>query len=173
MNIYSVISKNIKYYRIRKGFTQARLAELSGYSHEYIRRIESKSNAGFSIECINEISKALNIKLYYLVKEKTMNFYEIYKDDFEKYLGKLTFVPENNKEEYEKNSKKISSILDKYPNVRKVLHDKEANILSIDEIKALIEILDIEDSNRMITEKEIFFSGGKEAYSYFKKTGII
>ena len=102
-----------------------------------------------------------------------MNFYEIYKDDFENYLGRLTFVPENNKEEYEKNSKKISSILDKYPNVRKVLHDKEANILSIDEIKALIEILDIEDSNRMITEKEIFFSGGKEAYSYFKKTGII
>ena len=47
------------------------------------------------------------------------------------------------------------------------------NILSIDEINALIEVLDIEDSNRMITEKEIFFSGGKEAYSYFKKTGII
>ena len=74
---------------------------------------------------------------------------------------------------YIEKSELKNAILDKYPNVRKVLHDKEVNILSIDEIKALIEVLDIEDSNRMITEKEIFFSGGKEAYSYFKKTGII
>ena len=41
MNIYQKVAKNIKYYRKLKGLTQDNVAELTGYSPEYIRRIES------------------------------------------------------------------------------------------------------------------------------------
>lgn len=41
MNIYEKTAKNIKYYRKLKGLTQDEVAKLTGYSPEYIRRIES------------------------------------------------------------------------------------------------------------------------------------
>ena len=43
MNIYQKVAKNIKYYRKLKGLTQNDVAELTGYSPEYIRKIESSN----------------------------------------------------------------------------------------------------------------------------------
>ena len=48
-NIYRLIGKNIKNYRLKNNISGANLAELSGYSYEFIRRIESpNSKFGFS-----------------------------------------------------------------------------------------------------------------------------
>ena len=41
LNIYEVAASNIKKYRKEAGITQKQLAELTSYSHEYIRRIEA------------------------------------------------------------------------------------------------------------------------------------
>ena len=41
-NIYNTIRKNIRKYRKEKGITSARLAELIGLSHDFIRQIESE-----------------------------------------------------------------------------------------------------------------------------------
>lgn len=61
-NIYDIIRKNIKKYRIEQNMTQADLAEKANLSHDYIRQIESeKVSNTFSIQTLYDISKALNI----------------------------------------------------------------------------------------------------------------
>ena len=61
-NIYEQIARNIKKYRIKAGITQAKLAELVGVSHEFIRRNESKKGKkSFSVDTLWKISVALNI----------------------------------------------------------------------------------------------------------------
>ncbi len=63
-DIYEIVSVNIKKYRKLKNYTQQQLAELSGYSHEFIRRIESpKSKKYFSISTIDTIAKALDVPI--------------------------------------------------------------------------------------------------------------
>ena len=52
-NIYKIIGNNIKKYRTKNNISQLKLSELSGYSHEYIRIIESKKSRNvFSIEAL-------------------------------------------------------------------------------------------------------------------------
>lgn len=63
-DIYEVIAANIKKYRKEARLTQAELAEISNYSHEFIRRIEApNSKKYFSLDTLVQISKALNIRL--------------------------------------------------------------------------------------------------------------
>ncbi len=63
-NIYLIITKNIKKYRLKNGMTQKELATKSGYSHAYIRRIEAPSCIkNFSIQTIYNISLALDIDI--------------------------------------------------------------------------------------------------------------
>ena len=70
-NIYNVIAKNIKRYRLQANITQAVLAERIGVSHEFIRRIESKKGAKtFSVDTIYKISLALNIGIEKLFEKK-------------------------------------------------------------------------------------------------------
>ena len=44
-NIYNTIRKNIKHYRKERKITSAKLAELVGLSHDFIRQIESEKSA--------------------------------------------------------------------------------------------------------------------------------
>lgn len=67
-DIYEEISKNIKKYRKKKKITQKELAEISGYCHQYIRRIESKkSKKHFSIDTVYVLSRALDVSLADLI----------------------------------------------------------------------------------------------------------
>ncbi len=69
-NIYDTIRKNIKKYRKEKGITSARLAEMVGLSHDFIRQIESEKVAyNFSVDTFYKISVALNVKLDDLIKK--------------------------------------------------------------------------------------------------------
>ena len=65
MNIYEKTAKNIKYYRKLKGLTQEELAELTGYSPEYIRRIEAPNSKkrGFTLGTVYVISIALGVDI--------------------------------------------------------------------------------------------------------------
>lgn len=63
-DIYENVAKNIKYYRKMRKMTQAQLAEKTEYSHEFIRRIEApNTKKNFSIDAVNNIAKALDIKM--------------------------------------------------------------------------------------------------------------
>lgn len=70
-SIYDVVAANIKKYREATGITQQDLADRTGYTHEYIRRIESPNRrGGFTIESVHIISKALGIHISELFKKK-------------------------------------------------------------------------------------------------------
>lgn len=64
INVYLIIAKNIKKYRVLNKMTQQELAEKTGYSYAYIRRVEApKCIKNFSIQTIYHISCALNIDI--------------------------------------------------------------------------------------------------------------
>ena len=61
---YEIISQNIKESRKKAGLTQAELADLAGFSHEFIRRIEAPhAKKYFSVDTLVQIAKALDIKM--------------------------------------------------------------------------------------------------------------
>ena len=59
---------SIKSFRKNKGLTQAKLAELTGFSQQYISDLETKQAEG-SISSLKKIAKALNVKLAKLIEE--------------------------------------------------------------------------------------------------------
>lgn len=62
--LYHTISRNIKYYREQKGFTQAQLAEEAKISLSYLSKIEATGlTKSFSISVLNQIANALNIDI--------------------------------------------------------------------------------------------------------------
>lgn len=63
-NILSVISSNIRKYRIEKGVTQEQLAVDIGISYDYLRRIESqKGKEGISLMSLYKISVVLGVTM--------------------------------------------------------------------------------------------------------------
>ncbi len=58
---YKIIRHNIKKYRLDNNLTQQELADLTGYTREYICDIENQSrNKHFSLVVLTRISFALN-----------------------------------------------------------------------------------------------------------------
>ena len=69
-NIYNTVRMNIKKYRKLKGMTQQELADASGYSHGYIREIESiKMASTFSLDAVERIANGLGINFKLLFEE--------------------------------------------------------------------------------------------------------
>lgn len=69
-NIYDTVRMNIKKYRKLAGMTQQELADASGFSHGYIREIESmKMGSTFSLDAVEKIANALNIHFKLLFEE--------------------------------------------------------------------------------------------------------
>ena len=63
-DIYDIIAANIKRARKKANLTQAELADITEYSHEFIRRIEAPNvKKYFSIYILVQIAKALNVKM--------------------------------------------------------------------------------------------------------------
>ena len=58
-NIYNIIGKNIKKYRIKKGLKQRELAEKLYLSDSFIAKLESKTYQSISIDTLEEIAKLL------------------------------------------------------------------------------------------------------------------
>lgn len=71
INIYDVIRRNIKKYRMLKNMTQAELAEKTNLTHDFIRQIESNKIArNFSVQTVYDISLALEIGIELLFENK-------------------------------------------------------------------------------------------------------
>jgi len=64
-DIYYLVGQNIKKQRKIKGLTQKRLSEITYYSYEFIRKIESRSACRntFSLDTVDKIAKALEIDI--------------------------------------------------------------------------------------------------------------
>ena len=64
-DIYYLVGQNIKKQRKLKGLTQKKLSEMTFYSDEFVRKIESKSACRntFSLDTVDKIAKALDINI--------------------------------------------------------------------------------------------------------------
>ena len=70
-NIYDTVRKNIRKYRKLKCMTQQELADASELSHGYIREIESLNmGVTFSLDAVEKIASALDIKIKFLFDEE-------------------------------------------------------------------------------------------------------
>jgi transcriptional regulator with XRE-family HTH domain len=70
-DIYTVIGKNIKKYRKRKGITQRGLAEKLLLSDSFIAKLESVTHQTLSIDTLEQISKVLEVPITkFFEKEK-------------------------------------------------------------------------------------------------------
>lgn len=58
-NIYNIIGKNIKKYRIKKGLKQRELAETLYLSDSFIAKLESITHQTISIDTLEEIAEVL------------------------------------------------------------------------------------------------------------------
>lgn len=67
--VYSFIGKNIRKYRKQKGLTQAKLAELTTYSKQFISNIENNVHQTFSIGTLWRIALVLEVDMYKLCIE--------------------------------------------------------------------------------------------------------
>lgn len=59
-NIYNVIGKNIKKYRMKKGLKQRELAETLYLSDSFIAKLESVTHQTISIDTLEEIAEVLD-----------------------------------------------------------------------------------------------------------------
>ena len=59
-NIYNVIGKNIRKYRMKKGWTQRRLAETLLLSNSFIGKLESVTYQTISIDTLDQIARVLD-----------------------------------------------------------------------------------------------------------------
>lgn len=93
---------------------------------------------------------------------------------FEEYLKDLKRILRNNNEKYIKLQEKFHKILDENENLVWILEGQTENRnLSNKECVALSKLVEIYEDMHSIEEREIFFLGGKDAYFFFKKIGIL
>ncbi len=70
-DVYEIVSKNIRKYRLEANLTQEELAMKANYSHQFIRRIEAPNvKKTFSLDTIYCISKVLNKDFSDMFKEQ-------------------------------------------------------------------------------------------------------
>lgn len=65
---YEKLGKRVKKARKEKGYTQAQLAEITGYSVQHISHVET-GNTKLSVDLLVELSKALGASLDFLLAD--------------------------------------------------------------------------------------------------------
>jgi len=101
-------------------------------------------------------------------------FHEEYEDTFYDYLSDVKHSLKFGNSDYENLYKQIYKILDKYPNLPKIVDEvKLENGLSTAECMALSNLLGLYFKSRDIEDKEIFYTGSMNAYHYFRDMGIM
>ena len=66
--LISIFAKKLRYYRLEKGLTQEKLAELTGLHRAYISALE-RERRNISLENIEKIASVLEIDAYLLLKD--------------------------------------------------------------------------------------------------------
>lgn len=72
-DIYNIIGKNIKKYRIKKGLKQRELAEALYLSDSFIAKLESITHQTISIDTLEEIADVLECDIRDFFDKDVMN----------------------------------------------------------------------------------------------------
>ncbi len=65
----TTINKNIRELREKKGISQDRLSKLADISLNTVAKLESDNNSNPTIETLQKVAKALDVKVEDLIKE--------------------------------------------------------------------------------------------------------
>ena len=90
-------------------------------------------------------------------------FLDKYDDDFLEYLEENKMKNLSKQEKFKKLEEKEKKLKNKYPNISKFLGNKENIKLSVEEQKAILEILNLYEEKDVLEQKECFKLGFKEA----------
>lgn len=185
VDIYAEISKNIRTIRKELHLTQRNIADLTGFSYEFIRRIEAKNCPNkFSIGTIYEISLAMEISMVELVKvsfeenndsmfNNDLSFFENCSTDFHFMISNISLELRKKDKDYQKIELENRMILNEYPNINDLLEEREIDGLNKKECDALVNYL---NNTLYLKNKEfveIFLKGYKEAYFYFTRCNLL
>jgi len=185
VEIYVEISKNIKRIRKQLHLTQRNVADLTGYSYEFIRRIEAENCPNyFSIGTIYEISLALGIPLVELVKvsfgensdnmyNNDLSFFENCSMEFHSFISNLSLTLRELDKDYQRIDLENRMLLMEYPKIAYILEEKEINGLNKDECDAMARYLDNTLFLKNKEFQEVFLKGYQEAYFYFKRCNLL
>ncbi len=72
-DIYNIIGKNIKKYRIKKGLKQRELAETLYLSDSFIAKLESITHQTISIDTLEDIAEVLGCDIKDFFDRKVMD----------------------------------------------------------------------------------------------------
>lgn len=61
--IYNIIGRNLKKYRLLKGYTQRSLSEALNLSESFIAKLESRTNQTISIDTLLMIAEFLDVEI--------------------------------------------------------------------------------------------------------------
>ncbi len=100
-------------------------------------------------------------------------FLDFAKAEFDGYLAEFLYSLKDSNEEYKRLKEKQKEFASRNKIVVKVLYEKEIQALTEEQVQILLDLLDIEESIRMLEEKELFYLGGKEFYNYLKRLKIL
>ncbi len=99
-------------------------------------------------------------------------FLDEYDTDFFGYLSK-TSTACHSETRYKELTKKIKTLYEQYPNVRKVLDVDRPCELSAEECTALSEVLKCKNEIANLELKEVYFKGCIDCVGYLKKLSIL
>ena len=185
VDIYVEVSKNIKRIRKELHLTQRNLADLTGYSYEFIRRIEAKNCSNyFSLGTVYEISLALEIPMVDLVKvsfgensdnmyNKNLSFFENCSMEFHSFISSVSLELRKKNKDYQRVDLENRMLLKDYPKIAYILEEKEINGLNKEECNAMARYLDNTLFLKNKEFEEVFFKGYQEAYFYFTKCNLL
>lgn len=102
------------------------------------------------------------------------SFYEDYKDEFEEHLDSVQVYLQKNNNEFKKIQKEYTKILDNNEKLQNILYgDKVETGLTPIECDLLYNAIELQEKMQIMTEEELYFKGGIDAYYYFRRLGIM
>lgn len=102
------------------------------------------------------------------------SFYEDYKDEFMEHLDGVRLYLQKNNREFKNLQKEYTKILDSNEKLQNILFgDKVHAGLTAIECESLYKAIELQEKMQIMTEEELYFKGGMDAYYYFRRLGII
>ena len=101
-------------------------------------------------------------------------FYEDCKDEFMEHLDGVRIYLQKNNSEFKNLQKEYTKILDSNEKLQNIFFgDKVETGLTPIECDLLYNAIELQEKMQIMTEEELYFKGGMDAYYYLKKMGII
>ena len=104
---------------------------------------------------------------------KNCKLYDIDSPELFECMENVKLDLKNNNDEYKEIFRKIEKIKNKYPNIRGVLEDEKVCEMTLKEVKALLESINLYRDLLRIEMYEIFLFGGRWCFEYLRRIGVM